>query len=125
KEVGDYGLIALGVAIGTAVGIPAARSVKMTAVAQDVAVFNGVGGGAVSLISFVEYRESLAAGGNPALDALIPALFAAIIGSVSFWGSNIAFGKLQGIIPGRPIQLPGQQFINLGLRAVCIGCSIS
>jgi H+-translocating NAD(P) transhydrogenase subunit beta len=124
KQVGDYGLIVLGVAIGAAVGIPAARSVKMTAMPQMVALFNGVGGGAVALISFVEYREALGGGGgNPALDALIPALFAAIIGSVSFWGSNIAFGKLQEILPGRPIQLPGQQFINIGLLAVCVGCA--
>jgi NAD(P) transhydrogenase beta subunit len=50
--VGDYGLILLGIAIGTAVGIPAARSVKMTAMPQMVALFNGVGGGAVALISF-------------------------------------------------------------------------
>ena len=57
--VGDYGLIALGIAIGTAVGVPAARSVKMTAMPQMVALFNGVGGGAVALISFVEYREAL------------------------------------------------------------------
>jgi H+-translocating NAD(P) transhydrogenase subunit beta len=123
KEVGDYGLIVLGIAIGTAVGVPAARSVKMTAMPQMVALFNGVGGGAVALISFVEYRESLAAGGNPALDALVPALFAAIIGSVSFWGSNIAFGKLQEILPGRPVQLPGQQFINIGLLLVCVACA--
>src|SRR6478672_1692582 len=60
-QVGNYGLIAVGVAIGTAVGVPAARSVKMTAMPQMVALFNGVGGGAVALISFVEYRESLAA----------------------------------------------------------------
>jgi proton-translocating NAD(P)+ transhydrogenase subunit beta len=125
ESVGDYGLIVLGIAIGTAVGVPAARSVKMTAMPQMVALFNGVGGGAVALISFVEYRESLAAGGNPELEALIPMLFAAIIGSVSFWGSNIAFGKLQEVLPGRPIQLPGQQFINIGLLAVCIGCAIA
>jgi H+-translocating NAD(P) transhydrogenase subunit beta len=125
ESVGDYGLIALGIAIGTVVGVPAARSVKMTAMPQMVALFNGVGGGAVALISFVEYREALAVGGNPELEALIPMLFAAIIGSVSFWGSNIAFGKLQEILPGRPIQLPGQQFINLGLLAVCVGCSIA
>jgi NAD(P) transhydrogenase subunit beta len=125
ESVGDYGLIALGVAIGTAVGVPAARSVKMTAMPQMVALFNGVGGGAVALISWAEYRESLAAGGNPELETLIPILFAAIIGSVSFWGSNIAFGKLQEILPGRPIQLPGQQFINLGLLAVCVGSAIA
>ena len=107
ESVGDYALIALGIAIGTAVGVPAARSVKMTAMPQMVALFNGVGGGAVALISWVEYREALSLGGNPELEVLIPILFAAIIGSVSFWGSNIAFGKLQEILPGRPIQLPG------------------
>ena len=117
-EVTDYGLIVLGVVIGTAVGIPAARNVKMTAMPQMVALFNGVGGGAVALISFVEYREALATGGNPELETLIPILFAAIIGSVSFWGSNIAFGKLQEILPGRPVQLPGQQFINIALLAI-------
>ena len=124
ESVGDYGLIVLGIAIGTAVGIPAARSVKMTAMPQMVALFNGVGGGAVALISFVEYRETLALGSNPELEALLPMLFAAIIGSVSFWGSNIAFGKLQEILPGKPIQLPGQQFINIGLLLVCVACAI-
>jgi NAD(P) transhydrogenase subunit beta len=91
-DVGDWILIVVGVAIGTAVGIPAARNVKMTAMPQMVALFNGVGGGAVALISLVEFRE---AGGDIELEALIPILFAAIIGSISFWGSNIAFLKLQ------------------------------
>src|ERR671922_1284999 len=125
EEVGDYGLIALGIAVGTAVGVPAARNVKMTAMPQMVALFNGVGGGAVALISWAEYRESLAAGGNPDLETLIPLLFAAIIGSISFWGSNIAFGKLQELIPGRPIQLPGQQFVNAALLLVAVGCAVA
>ncbi len=125
ESVGDYGLIALGIAVGTAVGVPAARQVKMTAMPQMVALFNGVGGGAVALIAWAEYREDLAAGGNPELETLIPILLAAIIGSISFWGSNIAFGKLQEIIPGRPIQLPGQQFINIALLAVAVGCAIA
>jgi H+-translocating NAD(P) transhydrogenase subunit beta len=124
--VGDYGLIAVGVVLGTAVGVPAARSVKMTAMPQMVALFNGVGGGAVALISFVEYREALEhTGGNPELEQLIPILFAAIVGSISFWGSNIAFGKLQEILPGRPIQAPGQQFLNLGLLVVAVGCAVA
>jgi NAD(P) transhydrogenase subunit beta len=125
EEVGDYGLIVLGIAIGTAVGIPAARNVRMTAMPQMVALFNGVGGGAVALISWAEYRESLAAGGNPEIETLIPILFAAIIGSISFWGSNIAFGKLQEVLPGRPIQLPGQQFVNAGLLLVAVGCAVA
>jgi H+-translocating NAD(P) transhydrogenase subunit beta len=91
-----------------------------------VALFNGVGGGAVALISFVDYRHALQASGvNPELSQLIPTLFAAIVGSISFWGSNIAFGKLQEILPGRPIQLPGQQFINLGLLAGAVGCAVA
>ena len=121
--VGDYLLIAVGIAIGTAVGVPAARSVKMTAMPQMVALFNGVGGGAVALISFVEYREALSFGGNPELEELIPILFAAIVGSISFWGSNIAFGKLQEILPGRPIQLPGQQILNILVLAIVIACA--
>ncbi len=65
-------------------------------------------------------------GGNPELQTLIPTLFAAIIGSVSFWGSNIAFGKLQEILPGRPIQLrQAQQFINLALLLGAIGCAVA
>ncbi|MDQ4049471.1 MAG: NAD(P)(+) transhydrogenase (Re/Si-specific) subunit beta, partial [Actinomycetota bacterium] len=59
EEVGDYGLIALGIAVGTIIGVPAARQVKMTAMPQMVALFNGVGGGAVALISYVEYRSYL------------------------------------------------------------------
>ncbi len=91
QRIDDWGLIVVGLVIGTAVGVPAARSVRMTAMPQMVALFNGVGGGAVALISLVEYKEALEAGGNPELEALIPILFAAIIGSISFWGSIVAF----------------------------------
>ncbi len=125
EAVGDYWLIVLGVAVGTAVGVPAARQVKMTAMPQMVALFNGVGGGAVALISYVEYRDALHLGGNPELETLIPILFAAIVGSVSFWGSNIAFAKLQEILSGKPIAVPGQQFVNLALLAVAVGAAVA
>src|SRR3954454_5623341 len=87
RGVGDWILIVVGVAIGTAIGVPAARGVKMTAMPQMVALFNGVGGGAVALISFVEFRTVP----DIELESLIPILFAAIIGSISFWGSIVAF----------------------------------
>ncbi len=123
-RVGDYGLIALGIAIGTVIGVPAARTVKMTAMPQMVALFNGVGGGAVALISWAEYRHALENGGsNPELSILIPILFAAVIGSVSFWGSNIAFGKLQDVLPQKPIALPGQQFISAIVLIVAVGAA--
>ena len=125
EEVGDYGLIVLGIDIGTAVGVPAARQVKMTAMPQMVALFNGVGGGAVALISWAEYRDALDVGANPELQTLVPILFAAIIGSISFWGSNIAFAKLQELLPGKPIAVPGQQFVNLGLLVVAVGAAVA
>ena len=97
--IGNWGLIILGVAIGTAVGVPAARKVKMTAMPQMVALFNGVGGGAVALIAWVEFRAHDGFAGEPTYVAIF-SLFAAIVGSVSFWGSNIAFAKLQELLPG-------------------------
>jgi NAD(P) transhydrogenase subunit beta len=109
-------LIVIAMLLGTAIGIPAARQVRMTAMPQMVALFNGVGGGAVAIIAWVEYRHHF--GGDYTLKVEIPSLFAAIIGSISFWGSNIAFGKLQEILPGRPIRLPGQQVINALLALI-------
>ena len=115
-------LIALGLVLGTAIGIPAARRVHMTAIPQMVALFNGVGGGAVALIAWLEYRHHFS--GDYPLRVEIPSLMAAIIGSISFWGSNIAFGKLQGILPGRPIKLPGQALINGGLFLVTVVAAV-
>jgi H+-translocating NAD(P) transhydrogenase subunit beta len=118
RQVGDWGLIALGVAIGTAVGVPSARSVRMTAMPQMVALFNGVGGGAVALISVVEFRE---AGGDLPLESLVPILFAAIIGSVSFWGSIVAFLKLQESLKGR---FPIPKALNAALALVAVALAV-
>jgi len=121
-------LILAGLVIGTAVGVPAARNVKMTAMPQMVALFNGVGGGAVALIAWVEYRNAFATGGlgDWSLRVMIFELFGAIVGSISFWGSGIAFGKLQEILPGRPIKLPGaaQSVLNLALLVIALGSAI-
>ncbi len=125
SDIHHWGLIVLGLAIGTAVGVPAARQVKMTAMPQMVALFNGVGGGAAALISWAEFRHQLDLGGDIPLDILIPILFSMVIGSISFWGSNIAFGKLQEILPGRPILIPGQHIFNGALLAgILAGCTV-
>jgi NAD(P) transhydrogenase subunit beta len=119
-------LIALGLVLGTAIGIPAALNVKMTAMPQMVALFNGVGGGAVAIIAWIEYRHHFASGASLWVEkSQIPTLFAAIVGSISFWGSNIAFGKLQAILPGRPIKLPGQAIINGALFVIAVGTAIA
>ncbi len=140
---GEWGLIALGVALGAAVGVPAARNVKMTAMPQMVALFNGVGGGAVFLIAWSEFRRHgstygshtihiignlgtlTITGGAVATYIAIFSVFAAIVGSISFWGSNIAFGKLQEILPGRPITLgPFQQVVNLVLLVLALAAGV-
>jgi H+-translocating NAD(P) transhydrogenase subunit beta len=121
----NWALIIVGVVIGTLVGVPAARNVKMTAMPQMVALFNGVGGGAVALIAWVEFRHSDGFDGV-ATYITIFSLFAAIVGSVSFWGSNIAFGKLQEILPGRPITLgKPQQLVNFALLAAAVACGVA
>ena len=122
--IGNWGLIAIGLGIGTAVGVTASIRVQMTEMPQMVALYNGVGGGAVALIAWSEIRHGISLGEEIPLDTLIPVLFAAVVGSVSFWGSNIAFAKLQDLIPTRPLSVPGQQAINvvllLGILAACI-----
>jgi NAD(P) transhydrogenase subunit beta len=125
-EVHNIGLIILGIAIGTAVGVPAARNVKMTQMPQMVALFNGVGGGAVALIAWVEFRESGGFADVPTYVAIF-SVFAAIVGSVSFWGSNIAFAKLQELITGKPISPfgPAQTIVNGLLLAVAVGCGVA
>src|SRR4051812_7493870 len=122
--MGNWGLIALGLGIGTAIGVIASIRVQMTEMPQMVALYNGVGGGAVALIAWSEIRHGISLGEDFPLDSLIPVIFAGIVGSVSFWGSNIAFAKLQDLIPTRPIAAPGQQVINailvLAIVVICV-----
>jgi len=118
-------LIALGLVLGTVIGVPSAKQVKMTAMPQLVALFNGVGGGAVALVAWVEFRESHGYA-TVAGYVTITSLFAAIVGSVSFWGSLIAFGKLQEVLPGKPISLGrAQQPLNAALLVVSVGCAVA
>src|SRR6478672_10553098 len=96
--MGNWGLIIVGLAAGSAIGFIASVRVQMTEMPQMVALYNGVGGGAVALIAWSELRHGISLGEDIPLDTLIPVLFAAVVGSVSFWGSNIAFAKLQDLI---------------------------
>ncbi len=122
--MGNWGIIFGGLIVGGAVGVIASIRVQMTEMPQMVALYNGVGGGAVALIAWSEFRHGLSTGSDFPLEGFIPILFAAVIGSVSFWGSNIAFGKLQGIVNSGSVALPGQQIINglllFGVLAVCV-----
>ncbi len=126
--IGNGALILIGILIGTLVGTIASYRVQMTQMPQMVALYNGVGGGAAALIAWSEFRELTGHGGGIELDVFIPLLFSTVIGSVSFWGSNVAFGKLQDLIPSQPIQFPLQHIFNglllAGILAACIALGI-
>ena len=107
-------------AIGTAVGIVSARRVQMTAMPQMVALFNGLGGGAVALVATIEY---LSFEGVWSFGRILTVVLSTLIGAISFSGSLIAFAKLQELMPGRPISYPGQKPVNLLLLGSLIGLS--
>jgi NAD(P) transhydrogenase subunit beta len=111
-------IIAIGIVIGAGVGATGARMVKMTAIPQMVALFNGVGGGAAALVAVAEL---LRFGPHPAFAEAFPSVFSIVIGSISFAGSMIAFAKLQELMTGTPITYPGQQIVNGLLAAAILG----
>jgi len=110
-------LIVVAMAVGVAAALPAARLVKMTAIPQMVAAFNGVGGGAAALVSLAEFDKSHA---HASVGTAAAVLLSVLIGAVSFSGSAITYAKLQELMTGRPVVLPQQRLINaaLGLSAI-------
>ncbi|MDX1642247.1 MAG: NAD(P)(+) transhydrogenase (Re/Si-specific) subunit beta [Balneolaceae bacterium] len=111
QEIISFEFIIAGVVIGSLIGAFAAKKVQMTAMPEMVAVFNGFGGGASALVAWGELSRL-----DPALfdvQALVTTGLSIVIGSITFTGSYIAFGKLKGFIGGGRIALPGQNIINL------------
>jgi NAD(P) transhydrogenase subunit beta len=106
------------------VGAYAARAVKMTAMPQMVALFNGVGGGAAALVALADFHHVAPDPGRIKADVGISIMLSALIGGISFAGSLVAFGKLQELISGRPIVYPGQKVLNGLLLAALIGLAI-
>lgn len=104
-------LIVIAVIIGAIVGAVSARQVKMTAMPQMVAAFNGVGGGAAALVSIGEYTR-LVSSSSHGIVLAISVVFSVVVGSLSFAGSAIAFLKLQELMTGVPITYIGQQVVN-------------
>jgi H+-translocating NAD(P) transhydrogenase subunit beta len=115
-------LILVGLAIGAVLAVFAARSVKMTAMPQMVAIFNGMGGATAALVSLVEFQHKADIGRGE----IVSIVLGVIIGSISFSGSMIAFGKLQELISGRPISYPNQRQVNaiIGIAVVALAVII-
>ena len=116
-----FGLIFAAVLVGSAIGALLALRIQMTAMPQMVALLNGFGGGASVLVAGAALVDLSV---EPTLVVLIATAASGIIGAVTFWGSLVAFDKLQELVlPGRPIRFPGQQALNVALALATIALS--
>ena len=125
KSIDSYWEIILGMVVGGTFGAVAARKVRMTAMPQMVALFNGVGGGAAALISFAEFHRLAPEPGGLQADISTAIMLSAIIGSISFSGSMVAFAKLQELVRGRPIVFPFQKTVNALLFGAVLAAGIA
>src|SRR5690606_263139 len=119
----SYQVIIAGVLVGTAVGVWMARTVKMTAMPQMVALLNGFGGAASLVVGSAEFLRAELVGSSVPLMSGVALQLALLIGAVTFSGSLIAFAKLQELISGRPITFPGLQGLNALGFLIVLGLS--
>ena len=120
QSIVQWWVIAGGLLVGAVVGILSAQRVKMTAMPQMVAIFNGAGGGAAALVAAGELLKIYGGGGAATYDVTFTSVLSAVIGALSFAGSIIAFLKLQELMTGRPITYPGQQIVNAALALLIV-----
>ena len=114
-----WAVMIAGALVGSAVGLYSARTVQMTAMPQLVSVFNAVGGGAAALVGIHDYIRL--SSGHIAVATTVTTLLDVLIGAVTFSGSIIAAGKLQGLITSAPVTFPGARVVNLLLAVVALG----
>ncbi|MHC4321856.1 MAG: NAD(P)(+) transhydrogenase (Re/Si-specific) subunit beta [Planctomycetota bacterium] len=110
NEILDFTLIIIGLIIGSAIGAIIARKIQMTAMPQMVALFNGLGGGASALVALAEYNRLT---GELRIDVIISMVVSLFIGTVTFTGSLVAFGKLQGLVKSAPVVFKAQRLLNI------------
>ena len=126
RQILSFWTIGIGMFLGAAIGTYFARTVQMTAMPQMVALFNGMGGGTAALVSVAEFIRLAGRGEIIGRGEATSIVLGTIIGAISFTGSLIAFGKLQEILPGKPIQFPLQRLVNglLLLAILALGVAI-
>ncbi|NRA00990.1 MAG: NAD(P)(+) transhydrogenase (Re/Si-specific) subunit beta [Myxococcales bacterium] len=123
REIVSFTGLIVAMAIGSAIGAATAYTVKMTAMPQMVAVFNGFGGGASALVASAELLRRLGAGEPPEVAVAIPIVLGVLIGSITFTGSLVAFAKLQDLMTGQPIVFPLQQVLNALLALALVAAA--
>ena len=112
RAIVSYGVIVAGLLVGSALGLWLARTVKMTAMPQMVALLNGLGGGASLLVGAAEFLKAVSAGVRPSLDVAIATQATLLVGAVTLTGSLVAWAKLEERMTGRPITFPMQKTTN-------------
>jgi NAD(P) transhydrogenase subunit beta len=117
-------VIIVGALLGSVVGLYSARTVKMTAMPQLVSMFNAVGGGAAALVAVYGYMEAETTRAGVLGTTTVSTVLDVIIGSVTFTGSLIAAGKLQGTITGQPVIFKGGRVLNAALAIIAVGAGI-
>jgi len=120
RAIVSYELIVGGLVVGTAAGIPLALKVPMTAMPQLIALFNGFGGGASVLVAGAALIETILIASGFSTQVSVSIAASGIVGAVTFWGSLVAFGKLQGLISEKSMSLPAHQLWNGLLGVACL-----
>src|SRR5262249_24799657 len=121
----EYLWIVVAMLIGGAFGAVAGRGGEVAAMAAMVALFHGVGGGGAAALSWADSHREAGLSGDLQRDSSISLVLSALIGSISFSGSMVAFAKLEELIGGRPITYVGQQAVNAILFAVVVGAGVA
>ncbi|MBO0785922.1 MAG: NAD(P)(+) transhydrogenase (Re/Si-specific) subunit beta [Actinobacteria bacterium] len=119
-----WAVMIAGALIGGGAGLYVARTVQMTAMPQLVSVFNAVGGGAAALVAIHDYVNLAGASAGVPESTTVTTLLDVLIGAVTFSGSIIAAGKLQGLINAAPVQFPGSRAVNIAMAVIGIGAAI-
>jgi H+-translocating NAD(P) transhydrogenase subunit beta len=122
QHAGPHGIIVIGMVVGALIGAPVARLVRMTAMPQLVAMFNGVGGAAAAMVSSVAFLG--AEPHRPSVEHMVEITLGVVIGATSFAGSLVAFAKLQELVTGRPITFTGQQILNAAAAGALLGVGL-
>ncbi|MES2092536.1 MAG: NAD(P)(+) transhydrogenase (Re/Si-specific) subunit beta [Actinomycetota bacterium] len=118
-----WAALVVGTAVGATYGIVRARSVEMTDIPQLVSIFNAVGGGAAAAVAFADFVANLS---RPSVELTvsIPIVLDVLLGSITFSGSLIAAGKLQGVISGKPLTFPGSRALNVIVAVIALGAGV-
>jgi len=120
RNIVSFEIIAVGLIVGASIGVFLAVKIKMTDMPQLVGLFNGFGGAASVLVASAALIEVVLVTKTPAAQITIATVASGLIGSVTFWGSMVACGKLQGLVTDKPVRYKGEQFVKITLLLGCI-----